>query len=267
VGFAVANNQAFREARGEFIMPLNPDTEASPACLETLVGFLRDHPRAGLAVPVNLEASGASKAPLHTFGLVDWPVAIKVARRRWGRSQNDVLDGPTRVEWMWTTGFVCRRAALGPQLFSEEMFLFGEEYQVCRDVRGRGYEIWILPDAKLLHHASVTWNRSDEKLAVARRLGMAALWNIRQHEFGPALATVSQALLGFESALIWGGLWLEKLVRRRARISLTDYKAQALASLALVLKGQDYVREINTTARRYFNGGRDPEPLDGSRGR
>src|SRR4051812_40366145 len=33
-GFAVANNHGYRVSRGEFVMPVNPDTEIAPGALD-----------------------------------------------------------------------------------------------------------------------------------------------------------------------------------------------------------------------------------------
>ena len=47
VGFAVANNQALREARGRLVLVLNPDTILQEDTLRTLVAFMDGRPDAG----------------------------------------------------------------------------------------------------------------------------------------------------------------------------------------------------------------------------
>jgi GT2 family glycosyltransferase len=49
VGFARANNQAIREARGRYLLILNPDTLLQENTLQALVGFMDRHPEAGAA--------------------------------------------------------------------------------------------------------------------------------------------------------------------------------------------------------------------------
>ena len=46
-GFSVANNQAIRLAKGEYILLLNPDTVIEEDTLEKCVNFMDDHPDAG----------------------------------------------------------------------------------------------------------------------------------------------------------------------------------------------------------------------------
>ncbi len=49
VGFAVANNQALREAAGRYVLVLNPDTILQEDTLRELVAFMDAHPDAGAA--------------------------------------------------------------------------------------------------------------------------------------------------------------------------------------------------------------------------
>src|SRR5690349_7993927 len=46
-GYAHGNNQAIREARGAYILLLNPDVILPPDCLEKAVRFMEERPDAG----------------------------------------------------------------------------------------------------------------------------------------------------------------------------------------------------------------------------
>src|SRR5690606_37700697 len=58
VGFARANNQALREARGRHVLLLNPDTRLQEDTLRALVAFMDAHPEAGAAGPRLLNPDG-----------------------------------------------------------------------------------------------------------------------------------------------------------------------------------------------------------------
>ena len=48
-GFASANNAAAKNARGEFILFLNPDMVVSPGSLDVIVDWMRNHKEVGIA--------------------------------------------------------------------------------------------------------------------------------------------------------------------------------------------------------------------------
>ena len=58
-GFAAANNQALRQARGRFFLLLNSDARPQPGALERLVQTMTDHPDIGLAAAQLLNADGS----------------------------------------------------------------------------------------------------------------------------------------------------------------------------------------------------------------
>lgn len=58
-GFAWGNNRGIAEANGEFVCLLNPDTIIRRGAFQTLIDFLREHPRAGFAGPKVLNRDGS----------------------------------------------------------------------------------------------------------------------------------------------------------------------------------------------------------------
>ncbi|HNY07679.1 MAG TPA: glycosyltransferase family 2 protein, partial [Bacteroidales bacterium] len=46
-GFSVANNQAIRQAKGEYILLLNPDTVVEDTTFQKVIAFMDEHPEAG----------------------------------------------------------------------------------------------------------------------------------------------------------------------------------------------------------------------------
>src|SRR5689334_19569377 len=51
LGFAKANNQAFRQSTGNLVLLLNPDTEVQPGAIKTLLEFMDTHPNAAIVAP------------------------------------------------------------------------------------------------------------------------------------------------------------------------------------------------------------------------
>src|SRR5579862_8539033 len=59
LGFARANNLALADADARYLLLLNPDTEAEPGSLRTLVEFMDSHPEAGAVGPMLLNTDGS----------------------------------------------------------------------------------------------------------------------------------------------------------------------------------------------------------------
>ena len=59
LGFSGGNNLILESVRARNIVLLNPDTEAQPGSLATLVRFLDDHPAAGAVGPKLLNSDGS----------------------------------------------------------------------------------------------------------------------------------------------------------------------------------------------------------------
>lgn len=57
-GFGAANNQAAKEAGGEFLLFLNPDMQIAPGSLDVMNSWMRAHPKVGLASCLLVDAEG-----------------------------------------------------------------------------------------------------------------------------------------------------------------------------------------------------------------
>ena len=259
-GFAIANNQGFRRARGRYVMPLNPDTELLPGALPTLVAFMDENPTVGMAAPVTVEADGSLLAPWHDLRPFD---DLLLVRRIRPARRESVGPRPYEVPWLWGTGFFCRRSAVGEErLFSEETFLFAEEYELCVRVKRNGFRLFVVPDARIRHHVSMSFRRTPEPLRVARRLATAALWRVRRRHFGTALAALNQVMVLLDATLMWLAVALKGFLtgsRSDGRaLSLMDYRARIEGSLGVLLKGERFLRGADEAAWSYFNRGERP---------
>lgn len=67
LGFAGGNNLGAREALGEYLLLLNPDTQVPDGAIDGIVSFLETHPEAGIAGPLLIGGDG--KPQISSFGL------------------------------------------------------------------------------------------------------------------------------------------------------------------------------------------------------
>jgi N-acetylglucosaminyl-diphospho-decaprenol L-rhamnosyltransferase len=224
VGFARANNQSWREARGRYWLLLNPDTVVRPGALERLVAFMDAHPRAGLATARLITPGGV---PQHCAEAVPGILRTLLEASRLHKCLPPSLRGrvllgtywtydrPIRLGWTWGTALIARREAVeevGP--LSEDFFMYGEDLEWCLRMRRR-WEIWFCPEAEVLHHGAQSSRQKWDESGRLCRILDAVYGALEQHRGRPyvrALQVATLVALGLE--------WLASRVRSRTLPSL-----------------------------------------------
>jgi GT2 family glycosyltransferase/glycosyltransferase involved in cell wall biosynthesis len=145
-GFAGANNQGLRVARGEFLCLLNNDTVVTRGWLSTMIEHLRTTPRAGMVGPVSNMVGNEAKIPVGYTAIEDMP--------RWAGDYCRQHDGETVA--MKMLGFFCvllRREVYEKVGELDEQFGVGyfEDTDYCCRVTRAGYELRCARDA-FVHH-------------------------------------------------------------------------------------------------------------------
>ena len=222
-GFAVACNAGIAEARGGFVLILNPDTEVSTGALAPMVAYLRQHPEVGVLAPKILNPDGSIQPSCRRFP--SYLTALFNRRSLLTRllPRNRLSAGYLMTEWDheslrqvdWASGacMLIPRGlfeAVGP--FDEGFFLYVEDVDLCRRVHQAGYSVVYFPEAALVHHIG--------KSTEARPYGSILAWHrgmwryYRKHMRGnPAL----DLLTGGGIALRCLVLLLLEYVRRLSR--------------------------------------------------
>jgi GT2 family glycosyltransferase len=161
VGFGAGCNLAYRRARGEFVLLLNPDTRVIGHAADGLLALMRERPRAAIIAPRLVSESlaflPASGGALPTLANTTWnylflkdilparlsPPALFMERD---------TDGVVPVEWVSGASMLLRREAIGARIFDESFFMFGEDMDVCQRVRRDGWEVLFAGTHSIIHH-------------------------------------------------------------------------------------------------------------------
>ncbi|MCZ6690429.1 MAG: glycosyltransferase family 2 protein [Planctomycetota bacterium] len=157
LGFARANNQAFRQARGRYYLLLNSDVEVKPEAIPGTIRFLDDRPRAGAAGIQLFFPDGRKQNSFDSFPTIATEILNK-SLLRWLfpkalPSKNQEYTDPLPVDIVIGAFLMVRREAVeevGP--FDEKFFLFMEEADWCLRMRRSGWEIYHLPHLTAIHH-------------------------------------------------------------------------------------------------------------------
>lgn len=161
VGFTRGNNIGLAAARGCYLLLLNPDTEVCGDAIQQMVRFLEAHPQVGIVGPHTLNTDGSTQSSRRRFlnrrllflestWLQSW------APQRWFAEfyVSDPPDAATlEVDWVQGSALMARRAVY-EQIggLDEQFVMYFEEQDWCRRAKARGWQIWYLGDAKIIHH-------------------------------------------------------------------------------------------------------------------
>ena len=151
-GFGVANNQAIRRCRGDYVLILNPDTIVQEDTLETMVAFMEERPDCGALGCRILNPDGSfapeSRRAFPTPDIAFWRMTglgkLFPRSRRFGGYNMTYLaiDEAAEVDALSGSCMLVRREALiGPRgagLFDEDFFMYGEDLDLCFRIQQAG---------------------------------------------------------------------------------------------------------------------------------
>ncbi len=157
LGFAAANNQGLRAARGEFLCLLNNDTVVARGWLSTMIGHLRAMPEAGMIGPVSNMVGNEAKVPVGYSTIGEMP--------RWAAEYCRRHDGKTFQ--MKMLGFFCvmfRREVYEKIGELDERFGVGyfEDTDYCHRARREGFELRCTRDAFVHHWQGASFRLLDK---------------------------------------------------------------------------------------------------------
>jgi GT2 family glycosyltransferase len=162
-GFAVANNQAIRRSKGEYVLLLNPDTLLEEDVLQQCLCFMDEHPEAG-AMGVRLVDGSGRYLPESKRGFPTlWVSFCKMTglSALFPRSAyfNGYYLGHLDTEQTHTVEvlagcfmFIRRRALERAGLLDEAFFMYGEDIDLSYRIRQAGFQNYYYPSVRVLHY-------------------------------------------------------------------------------------------------------------------
>ncbi len=164
LGFARANNLAAKNAHGDYVLVLNPDTLIEDKyAIKKLLERLNAKPQVGLLAPAVIEPrKGNKRVPARA----SYPSSSQL------RHTHTLKSLPGKIAWVLGACMLMKREVY-QQIggFDEDFFLYGEDADICLRVRMAGYEIDYAEDIVITHvsGASETGAPSLEKWLRKRR--------------------------------------------------------------------------------------------------
>ncbi len=175
LGFASANNQGLRLARGDYLLLLNSDTEVLDDGLAQMVGYLDAHPQVGLVGPHLLNGDGTTQSSRRRFPTL--PILFLESTWLQGLMPRHLLDRyyvadvsdaeEQLVDWVTGAAMLVRREVIGDVgLLDPGFFMYSEELDWCRRIHQAGWDIGYTPSAEIVHYGG----KSSEQVTPARHV-------------------------------------------------------------------------------------------------
>ncbi|MBT9145933.1 MAG: N-acetylglucosaminyl-diphospho-decaprenol L-rhamnosyltransferase [candidate division WS2 bacterium] len=175
-GFAKANNQAIMRSKGRYVLLLNSDTVVLENALEKMMVFMDEHPGVGVLGPKILNPDGSLQPSCRSFPTLLttffeetllnrlFPknrIVGKYKMSYWEHNSVREIDQP-----MGSALMVRREAIEQVGLLDEQFYMYYEEVDWCYRIKKRGWKIYFIPQAQVIHYGGTATNKNKSKSLV-----------------------------------------------------------------------------------------------------
>lgn len=180
IGFSAGNNIGAKEAKGKFVLFLNPDTVVQEGTIDYCLEFLETNPDVGAASVEVLLGNGKHDMTAHRGFPTPWNAFCFFSglaklfphSRLFSGYTLGYLDLSTEHEVEAINGaFMMIPKQLGEKLqwFDEDFFWKGEDLDLCYRIKEQGYKIMYLPKKRIIHFkGSSNGHKKGSKTLAAR---------------------------------------------------------------------------------------------------
>ena len=162
LGMGAGNNLGVKQARGEYLVVLNPDTVALAGAVNKMYDFMAANPQIGLVGPKLINPDGSLQYTRCRFPLLLTPVYRRTPLQKLNAIQHKLdlyltkdqnYDEASRADWLYGACLFIRRKSLEQVgYFDERYFLGFEDTDLCRRLWQAGWEVWYYPQAVFIHY-------------------------------------------------------------------------------------------------------------------
>jgi O-antigen biosynthesis protein len=223
VGFAKANNQALAQAKGEYILFLNPDTIVPEDCFEKCIQFFQLHQQAG-ALGIRMidgtgkflkESKRAFPSPLTSLyklsGLTKlFPHSKTFAQYHLGHlpeNENHEVDVLAGAYMMVPKNVLDKTGS-----FDETFFMYGEDVDLSYRIQQTGYKNYYFAQSTIIHFKGESTKKGS--LNYVRMFYTAMSLFVKKHYSGSRAGLFNfliQVAIFFRATLAVAAKFLQKI--------------------------------------------------------
>ena len=257
LGFSKGNNVAIRQAAGEYVLLLNPDTIIDEHCLQATVDFMDTKADAGALGIKMLDGSGAflpeSKRGLPTPWIAFYKIfglsKLFKKSKKFGKyhltylNKNEIHE----VDILAGAFMLMRKSALDKVgLLDEQFFMYGEDIDLSYRIQQGGFKNYYFPDHPIIHYKGESTKTGS--LNYVRVFYQAMILFAKKHFSGSKafwfIAAINLAIY------LRAGMALFKRLASKAAMVVVD--------AGLLYAGMMYFKTYWENNHRYIEGGSYP---------
>ncbi|CUT02914.1 glycosyltransferase [Candidatus Chrysopegis kryptomonas] len=172
LGFAKANNQALKLAKGKYILLINPDTIVQEDTFRVLLSFLESHPECGMVGCKVLNPDGTLQLACRRSFPTPWVAFTKMIglsslfpkSKIFAKYNLTYLDPDEVAEVDAVSGsFMMIRREVYEKVggLDEDFFMYGEDIDWCYRIKKAGWKIYYVPFTQIIHFKGESTKRSN----------------------------------------------------------------------------------------------------------
>lgn len=161
-GFSSGNNRGVPLAKGEYVLFLNSDTIVYPKTLTYLLDFMDKHPEVGAATCKLMNKDGQMDFNCHRGFPTPWNAFCYFSGLQRLFPKSRVFAGYTQGWKDFSTNhevdaiegaFLLLPRSVGEKVgwWDEDYFFYGEDLQLCFDIKKLGLKIYYLGKVQIMH--------------------------------------------------------------------------------------------------------------------
>ena len=156
LGFAAANNRAFKQMCGRYAVLLNTDAVLTKGAVEAIYDFMENTPDAGMACGQLLNPDGSKQNSIANFpglpSLLFNETLLRILLPGRYPSKRKKYTSPIEVDSCIGACLIVRKKTMDHVgLLDEDYFFFFEETDWARRIKQSGWKIYFVPTARIIH--------------------------------------------------------------------------------------------------------------------
>ncbi len=211
-GFCRANNVGLRQARGAYVLLLNPDTLLLDDAISRCLAFMQQRQQTEKVGAVGcrlIDAKGHVQKSFYWSAVSLWaavqanPLYLRLcdhAAQRRGEARDAALHSSVNaVPWLCGAFLLMQRSVLEKESFylDEDFFLYSDDVELGARMRKRGYKLLYYPGAAVIHYGGGGTNvstRKFEQLTISKWLCMFKVHGAMYFLFHQLLLLINQCM-------------------------------------------------------------------------